>query len=154
MNKLKIQLLKKSFRKKEFSFRLEGNSMFPIIKNSDKITIAYVPYLNLKSGDIILFEKENKLILHRIIKKNKSSVITKGDNMVFLDKEINKKDILGKVIKLNNQKITKSKKKFFYILIFVVAIIAKYLDWVTSKIKFINSPLILLIKKLNLLLIK
>ena len=45
-----------------------GNSMYPHLRKGDYVTVAKIPYQDLKKGDIIVFIGENKYIAHRIIK--------------------------------------------------------------------------------------
>ena len=49
-------------------------------------------------GDIVTFKKDGYHVTHRIIKKNGSKVVTKGDANNIEDEEININSIIGKVI--------------------------------------------------------
>ena len=56
----------------------------------------------LKIGDVLVYKKENKVILHRIVKIDDSSgkyiYNTKGDNNKSIDSwDIQEKDVIGKV---------------------------------------------------------
>ena len=51
---------------------------------------------NINVGDIVAFEKDNKLILHRVIEESEDYVITQGDNNSKPDGLIFKQDILFK----------------------------------------------------------
>ncbi len=54
--------------------------MYPVITNNDLIEVIYKNFDDLKKYDIILFEYEKTVFAHRIVKKYKNFVITKGDN--------------------------------------------------------------------------
>lgn len=94
-----INLIKESLKKDRLRFRALGSSMFPLIRNGDLVTIKPVDPDDLSTGDIIFFEKNDSLILHRIIEeeKFKGKFTTKGDNMPICDHAVNSNEILGKL---------------------------------------------------------
>lgn len=53
---------------------------------------------NYKVGDVVTYKKEGYHVTHRIIKKNRNKVTTKGDANNVADKEIKTSSIIGKVI--------------------------------------------------------
>ena len=53
----------------------------------------------IKYGDIVTYEEdENFFVTHRIMKKYDNKLITKGDKNNEVDTEINKSQIVGKVV--------------------------------------------------------
>lgn len=98
--------------------KVEGVSMSPAIKCGDRVVIEYRPNM-LKVGDIIIFrDKENKkLIAHRIISltKNESEnkIIARGDNNIYPDPPLSKKDIIGKVVEKYNYEIDLEEESIF-----------------------------------------
>lgn len=78
-----------------------GFSMEPIINQNDILGIHKEHSYNI--GHIILFEYENKLLVHRIIDITNKYVICKGDNAFRLE-YITEKNILGKVVEINGDK--------------------------------------------------
>lgn len=101
---LTILILKIYFKEKPIQpfgitiLEVSSNSMNPILYKGDIIIIKKEK--EYKEGDIITFISEEKnCITHRIIKKYENVFITKGDNNNTQDKEeVNKEQILGKVI--------------------------------------------------------
>lgn len=92
--------------KNEIDIKVTGDSMFPSLKNEQKVTIEKKE--KYKIGDIVVFKNdiENHIIIHRIIWKCGSRYITKGDNNYLIDSvKIKKNNILGAV---------KENKKNFY----------------------------------------
>lgn len=91
----KISIFIKNFT---FSRYNSSKSMFPLISNSST-GINKIPNSadEINIGDIISFNSENKVIVHRVIEKDydKNGVyfITKGDNNAFRDKKIRFSDI-------------------------------------------------------------
>jgi len=81
---------------------LTGYSMYPTIRNGDKIKIYKYNYDNVKPGDIIAFLHKNAdhLIVHRVIKleevKTRKILVTKGDNNEYVDpKVIREENFIG-----------------------------------------------------------
>ena len=91
------------------SFSNKTQSMLPTISNSDIVVCKYVPFDNLKKGDIIVFKLskiEQRLVYpqgttemcHRIAFKGKNFVITKGDNNEFIDGITTRDEYICKVV--------------------------------------------------------
>src|SRR5574344_874245 len=88
-----------------YAMAIGSNSMKPFFSKGDAVIVRKITkedYQNLKVGDIIVYQHENKLIIHRIvsIKENNNLVVinTKGDNNNSKDAwNIHLTDIKGKV---------------------------------------------------------
>lgn len=83
----------------------DTGSMLPVLnENTNGIKIVPKTESEINVGDIITFERDDFLIVHRVIKKGTDShgtyFITKGDNNLFSDGKIRFKDILYKTIVL------------------------------------------------------
>lgn len=66
-------------------FLINGNSMFPFLKNGDLIRIKTVTSLQL--GDIVVFTAPNgKKIFHRVVLLKDEEVLCKGDNCLHFDR--------------------------------------------------------------------
>ena len=77
---------------------VSGNSMAPILR-SGEIFLLSPPTINYSVGEILVYKKREKMIIHRLIINNNNSIfITKGDNNPFWDKPIRKSNIIGTVI--------------------------------------------------------
>lgn len=83
-----------------------SNSMQPLIEENDLLTIKKMPFSFLRKGDIIAFndKKTARIMVHRVVKidKEKTLIITKGDNLKTIDNPIHKSDFLGKAVFLKN----------------------------------------------------
>lgn len=78
------------------------NSMKPLYGRGDAVVYEKTKVENLKTGDILVFQKDNIVVTHRIIKiwktGNEYSFVTKGDNNSVRDYYMPKSsDVLGKV---------------------------------------------------------
>lgn len=95
--------------KNKFCFHALGYSMLPFIWNGDKVCILCSDKVSV--GDIILYQRNNGYVLHRLIsiKKTPENVqyICKGDYLSHADPPIKKSQIQGKVVEIenNNRKI-------------------------------------------------
>lgn len=67
---------------------LVGYSMAPTMTDGD--IFIYEPGEHAEVNDVIVFESDehNKLIAHRVVEKNATHYITKGDNNTIRDKPI------------------------------------------------------------------
>lgn len=83
------------------TFVVLSDSMYPSMRKND---LVYVHKLNnlseedLNVGDIIAFNKSGKLVIHRIVELNETSLVTKGDNNDTNDNPISYTDVYGKHI--------------------------------------------------------
>jgi signal peptidase len=85
-----------------FQFRALGGSMFPFIRPGDLLTSKAVEPTDLSIGEVLLYEREGRSFVHRLIKKKiingTQLFITRGDHLTFSDPAIPGSQILGKVI--------------------------------------------------------
>lgn len=79
-------------------FNVATGSMEPTLSQNDVIIVKEAD--NYKLKDIITYEKDGDYITHRIIDKNKSGFVTKGDANNSSDGNITEKQVIGKVIKI------------------------------------------------------
>lgn len=82
--------------------QLIGESMMPILDPSKILSLFVSDCCNLKVGDVVVFEYKQSVVgvsVHRIIKKEKNIITTKGDNNLHSDESINSSAIIGKVEK-------------------------------------------------------
>jgi len=82
--------------------------MFPFINTGDRITVS--PEKNPAIGDYILFKKNGQMVCHRLVKIFEKGGIryyqTRGDTHFGLDELILADQILGKVIKIEREKVS------------------------------------------------
>ena len=78
----------------------KGYSMEPLIKHGAKVVLKLNYSQEYKVGDIVAFKKNNQIILHRLMAIKKKYVITKGDNKLDYDNQVDIKKLMGKAIKI------------------------------------------------------
>ncbi len=77
-------------------FEVISGSMSPTIEKMDVILVKLDT--NYEVGDIVSYKNDGAIITHRIVEKNGTTYITKGDANNTIDKPINEEKIIGKVI--------------------------------------------------------
>lgn len=78
-----------------------GSSMFPLFRKGDVIIIEPVDIEQIVLGDIIVYQREDKIFAHRLVKRyidnGKTTFMTKGDTFSECDKPFFSEDVLGRV---------------------------------------------------------
>ena len=80
---------------KKIKMVVQGNSMFPFLRNGDEVLLAPTQPDFLKSGSIVLAKTEIGIVLHRIININENFVTLAGDGNISQIEHTNVKDIYG-----------------------------------------------------------
>jgi len=85
-------------RGRTLRFKARGGSMSPFIRNGDVLEVVPVKgKINL--GDIILYYSSyGNSVVHRVIQRNKGSIITKGDSVPGSDQPVLFRKVLGRVV--------------------------------------------------------
>lgn len=84
------------FSKKVEIYKVETGSMEDNIHRGDYLLI--VKQDNYNVGDVVTFQIDGKFITHRIIKKEGTKIVTKGDANNTEDAAINESQIIGKLM--------------------------------------------------------
>jgi hypothetical protein len=113
---LKCELASESLRLSGIlRLKVSGWSMLPTIWPGDTLIISRLDGRELFLGDIVLYQREGRFIVHRTLSINTSSVnhvLTRGDAMPQHDAPVPSSNLLGKVdfILRNGRKIEPSRK--------------------------------------------
>jgi signal peptidase I len=106
---------------KESKLKLSGHSMTPVIKNGDWLLLKHNSN-DIRVGSIIAYRRERKIIVHRVIKRQTKSVITKGDFNYHTDEAVDMKNVIGKVIAVKNRKrLYRLDTKLWYVIGYIIA---------------------------------
>ena len=85
-------------RGRALRFKAKGGSMSPFIRNGDVMEVVPVKG-KINFGDIILYHSScGSPVIHRVIQRNKESIITKGDSVPSSDHQVLFKHVLGRVV--------------------------------------------------------
>lgn len=90
---------------KRVCFTVSGSSMMPwIVNNRDSVELISAKNIQLKKGDIILFQPlKHKYVLHRIIKVCPTGYLTAGDGNLYADGIASKKSVIAKAVSIRRK---------------------------------------------------
>jgi len=82
--------------------RVISDSMAPLINVDDFVIIERPPLQVYRCGDIVVIDRNEELITHRLVRLGVEKWYTKGDRFHALDEPISADDLLGKVIEIES----------------------------------------------------
>ena len=87
----------------EISFRAQGSSMRPFLKDGDYLRVVRSPTRQLAVGDIILYRAgKGGLAAHRLVgwrkKGNKRTIVARGDSPGSVREEVQEPQVIGVVV--------------------------------------------------------
>jgi len=106
-----------------------GFSMWPFLREGERVIVKKVPMEELKIGDIVLYHASNQVVCHRLVKKvvNKKRhlLYVRGDNSSSSSESISEEMFLGKAVGILGESgrvnLTGCKQQFINRLIVIVA---------------------------------
>jgi hypothetical protein len=91
-------------RRGRISLRVHGTSMLPWVQPGDVALVRQASLDNVRCGDVVLFRRENHLLVHRIVEKRgtleAAQFFAKGDAHPNSDGRVEEKELLGRVVRL------------------------------------------------------
>lgn len=85
---------------------ITSGSMWPALKQGDLVLIEGVKSKEeIKVGDIIVYQNPKGFTIHRVIKMNEETLVTKGDANNVQDDPIRYEKIIGKTLTINNNPV-------------------------------------------------
>ena len=98
---VKCELAAEVLRSSErLRLKVTGWSMLPSIWPGDTLLIERAEGGSVGEGEIILFRWERRLFAHRIVRSDKSDILTRGDSMAAPDSPVDRDEVLGKVVSI------------------------------------------------------
>lgn len=90
-------------------FRVLGASMFPWIRSGDYVFVRRSAFGAAAVGEVILYERNQRLFVHRVIRRvadssigqSASLLITKGDALDGKDLPVSESEFLGRVTRIH-----------------------------------------------------
>ena len=74
----------------------KGYSMYPMLRqHKDLLVISRKPEGRRKKNDVVLFKRNGKYILHRIVRVNENSYDIAGDHNWWEEKDVKEEEIIG-----------------------------------------------------------
>jgi signal peptidase len=81
--------------------RVSGTSMVPAIRPGDLISVERARMMELSAGEIVVFAREDRLVVHRLVAKTESKgagyLVTRGDRTRRNDALVSSAELLGRV---------------------------------------------------------
>jgi signal peptidase I len=91
-------------RRGRISLRVHGTSMLPWVRPKDIALIRQISMENVRCGDVVLFRRESRLFVHRIVEKrgslDASQLFSKGDAHPTSDGVVQEQELLGRVMRI------------------------------------------------------
>jgi len=82
----------------EVKLRVTGASMLPTIWPGDTLTIRRRAISDVHPGEVVLFSRDNRLFVHRVVAHNDSQLVTRGDSVPIPDPPVGGDQLLGVAI--------------------------------------------------------
>jgi hypothetical protein len=120
---------------KAFSFAVSTRSMLPFIKEYDKVVVRKYPLEILRPGDVVVFEREKELFVHRFLRRRVQpgsgvTFLIKGDNSLVADLPVREEELIGKVVCVRRGERTMELDNIFWLALGSIVGIVSYLEWV------------------------
>lgn len=83
---------------------ITSGSMWPTLKEGDLVLIKGVNQKEeIKEGDIVVYQNPKGFTIHRVVKLNENTLITKGDANNVNDSPVEYNQIIGKIVNFRNK---------------------------------------------------
>ena len=83
---------------------ITSGSMWPALKEGDLIFIKHINREDIKIDDVIIYQNPKGFTIHRVVKLNEDTLITKGDANTVKDSPIGYDKVIGKLLTFRNNK--------------------------------------------------
>lgn len=125
------------------TIRVVATSMFPWIRPGDQAFIRRYDFSQINSGDVILYERANRLFIHRVIRRitrpglggDLTLLVVKGDALDRPDAPVSAKEFLGRAIRIHRG------KRHIDLQSFSQTVLGKFLGGVSGLTRFVYGPL-------------
>ena len=99
----KISFEEELRRHGSFLFPSAGWSMWPLIRpGRDLVEITKRPPGRLRKYDVVLYKRQGRYILHRILRVREKDYVIAGDNNFYVERDITDADILARLAEQSN----------------------------------------------------
>ena len=80
--------------------RVQGRSMYPILRNGARVEVQPVAYDELQRGDLVVFTDGRGIVCHRLIRRSHRLCYLKGDTNLWMDAPVVWSQVLGRVTRV------------------------------------------------------
>jgi hypothetical protein len=106
---LAAEVLRKSGR---LRLAAMGQSMLPTLWPGDLLNVCAVQFDEVAAGDVVLFTREDRFFIHRVLGNRDSaggstgpSLVTRGDSMRTADAPVLPEELLGRVVSVSRNHV-------------------------------------------------
>ncbi len=85
-------------------FKSGENTMRPIFYSGDDLYYRKITFGQVKTNDIVIINKDRRIIAHRVIYKNSRYIVTKGDSNLKSDGKIYPGNLTARVVKIKRDR--------------------------------------------------
>ncbi|HYN16284.1 MAG TPA: S24/S26 family peptidase [Terriglobales bacterium] len=82
----------------ELRLRVSGSSMLPALWPGDLVVIRSAALAELSRGDLVLFLRQDRFFVHRVLAVSGSGLLTRGDALSAADPPVSSQELLGRVV--------------------------------------------------------
>ena len=94
------------------TIRMVARSMFPWVRPGDQVFVRRYDFAQIRPGDVILYERANRLFVHRVLQRitrpviggSGSFLVVKGDALDRSDAPVSAKEFVGRAIRIHRGK--------------------------------------------------
>jgi hypothetical protein len=125
------------------TIRTVARTVYPWVRPGDQVFVRRFDFSQVVAGDIILYERANRLFIHRVTRRivrrnrggNASFLIVKGDGLHPPDAPVSVKEFLGRAIRIHRG------KRHIDLESFSQTVLGRVLARVSGWTQFLHRPL-------------
>jgi len=85
-----------------------GASMLPAVWPGDVVTIHSSRFSEVSRGDLVLFFRNRRFFVHRVLEVSGKSLLTRGDSILGPDPPVRPDELLGRVVSITGAGTTRA----------------------------------------------
>lgn len=89
----------------QLSLRVTGGSMLPAMIPGDVIQFHSCAAEHAEPGDVVLFRRDDRFVVHRVVTRTIDGLLTQGDALAEPDSPVSRDDVIGKVVGISRRGI-------------------------------------------------
>lgn len=89
----------------QLRLRVTGGSMLPALIPGDVVQFQSCIAEQTEPGDVVLFRREDRFVVHRVVNKTSDGLLTQGDALAQPDLPVSSAEVIGKVVGVSRRGI-------------------------------------------------
>ena len=74
-----------------------SDSMAPLVRTGDRLYLTRTALADVRPGQLIAYRRDGQLVVHRVLSRDATSLVTKGDGLSRRDAPVPVSDFVGRV---------------------------------------------------------